>query len=106
MRRRQFPYSKRDCETAKPSAGAGVRIENGRWMTSKQSEEHLWMGRRDLRRMNAGSFILPERGRSTVFIPIGQVDALGPEMLKFVAHPIRRARVVVAPENFIGMPES
>jgi hypothetical protein len=31
----------------KPSAGAGVRIENGRWMTSKQSEEHLWMGRRD-----------------------------------------------------------
>ena len=46
-----------------------VRIENGRWMTSKQSEEHLWMGRRDLRRMNAGSFILPERGRSTVFIP-------------------------------------
>ena len=30
MRRRQFPYSKRDCETAKPSVGAGVRIENGR----------------------------------------------------------------------------
>jgi hypothetical protein len=50
------------------------RIENGRWMTSKQSEEHLWMGRRDLRRINAGSFILPERGRSTVFIPPRSLD--------------------------------
>ena len=56
------------------NAGAGVRIENGRWMTSKQSEEHLWRGRRDLRRMNAGSFILPERGRSTVFIPPRSLD--------------------------------
>jgi hypothetical protein len=40
----------------KPSVGAGVSIENGRRMTSKQSEEHLWMGRRDLPRLNAGSF--------------------------------------------------
>jgi hypothetical protein len=39
----------------KPTAGAGARIENGRRMTSKQSEEHLWMGRKDLRRMNARS---------------------------------------------------
>ena len=34
--------------------GAGVSIENGR-RTSKQSKEHLWMGRRDLPRLNAGS---------------------------------------------------
>jgi hypothetical protein len=29
------------------------------WALTKQCEEHLWMGRRDLRRMNAGCFSLP-----------------------------------------------
>ena len=32
------------------------------------------MGRRDLPRLNAGSFILPEAGRSTVFIPPWSLD--------------------------------
>jgi hypothetical protein len=55
------------CARDVKAPGAGVRIENGRRMTSTQREEHLWMGRRDLRRMNAGVFILPEalRGFST-----------------------------------------
>ncbi len=36
---------------------------------------------------------------------VRQVDALPPEMLEFLAHPFGRMRVVVAPEDFVGVPE-
>ena len=37
---------------------------------------------------------------------VGEIDALRPEMFELLAHPARRGFVLVAPENFVGVPQT